>query len=78
MPSNLGQLRIAYLYHALSGSEIVRVMFPIDPEDFFIADSAEGNGWARLFSERSSIDKGKLSGRAGINHLERIGVQGIA
>lgn len=33
----------------------VRVIFPIDPEDFFIEDSAEGNGRARLSVERSSI-----------------------
>ena len=26
----------------------VRVVFPIDPEDFFIEESAEGNGEARL------------------------------
>ena len=56
----------------------VRVIFPIDPETFFIDDPAEGNGWARLSGERSSIDKGKLSGRAGIHHLEMIGEQDIA
>jgi hypothetical protein len=56
----------------------VRVIFPIDAEDFFIEDSAEGNGWARLSSERSTIGKGKLSGRAGIHHLERKGEQDIA
>jgi len=56
----------------------VRVIFPIDAEDFFIDDPAEGNGWARLSGERSSIDKGKLSGRAGIHHLERKGEQHIA
>jgi hypothetical protein len=56
----------------------VRVMFPIDPETFFIDDPADGNGWARLYGERSSIDKGKLSGRAGIHLLERIGEQHIA
>jgi hypothetical protein len=56
----------------------VRVMFPIDPETFFIDDPADGNGWARLSRERSSIDKGKLSGRAGIHHLERKGEQDIA
>ena len=26
----------------------VRVVFPIDPEDFFIEEPAEGNGGARL------------------------------
>ena len=26
----------------------VRVIFPIDPEDFFLEGPAEGNGWARL------------------------------
>jgi hypothetical protein len=56
----------------------VRVIFPIDPATFFINDPADGNGWARLSGERSSIDKGKLSGRAGIHHLERIGEQDIA
>ncbi len=56
----------------------VRVIFPIDAEDFFIEDSAEVNGWARLSGERSSIGKGKLSGRAGIHHLERKGEQNIA
>jgi hypothetical protein len=56
----------------------VRVMFPIDPETFFIDDPADGNGWARSSGERTSIDKGKLSGRAGIHHLERKGEQGIA
>ena len=56
----------------------VRVIFPIDPETFFIDDPAEGNGWARLSGKRASIDKGKLSGRAGIHHLERIGEQHIA
>jgi methyl coenzyme M reductase gamma subunit len=49
----------------------VRVIFPIDPEDFFIEDPAEGNAWARLSVARSSIDKGKLSGRACIHHFER-------
>jgi hypothetical protein len=56
----------------------VRVIFPIDAEDFFIEDSAEGIGWARLSGKRSSIGKGKLSGRAGIHHLERKGEQDIA
>jgi hypothetical protein len=56
----------------------VRVIFPLDPETFFIDDPADANGWARLSGERSSIDKGKLSGRAGIHHLERIGEQDIA
>ena len=56
----------------------VRVIFPLDPETFFIDDPADANGWARLSGERSSIDKGKLSGRAGIHHLERIGEQHIA
>ena len=56
----------------------VRVIFPIDPETFFIDDPVEGNGWASLSGKRSSIDKGKLSGRAGIHHLERKGEQDIA
>ena len=33
----------------------VRVKFPIDPEDFFIEDQVEDNGWARLSVARSSI-----------------------
>jgi hypothetical protein len=56
----------------------VRVIFSIDPETFFIEDPADGNGCARLSGQQSSIDKGKLSGRAGIHHLERIGEQYIA
>jgi hypothetical protein len=56
----------------------VRVVFPIDPEDFFFDDPAEGNRWTRLYGKRSSIDRGKLSGRAGIHHLARKGEQDIA
>jgi hypothetical protein len=59
-------------------SRDVRVMFPIDPESFFFDDPADGNGWARSSEERTSIDKGKLSGRAGIHYLERKGEQDIA
>jgi hypothetical protein len=33
----------------------VQVIFPIDPEDFFIEGPAEENGWARLSVGRSSI-----------------------
>jgi hypothetical protein len=33
----------------------VRVMFPIDPEDFFTEGPAEGNGLAKPSVERSSI-----------------------
>ena len=33
----------------------VRVIFPIDAEDFFIEGPAEENGWARLSVGRSSI-----------------------
>ena len=53
----------------------VRVIFPIDAEDFFIEGPVEGNGWARRSVGRSSIDKGKLSSRAGIHHFERRGEQ---
>jgi hypothetical protein len=56
----------------------VRVIFPIDPEDFFIEDPTEGNGWPKLSGERSTIGKGKLNGRARIHHLERKGEQDIA
>jgi hypothetical protein len=34
----------------------VRVIFPIDADDFFIEGPAEENGWAQLSVERSSID----------------------
>ena len=34
----------------------VRVIFPIDAEEFFIEGPAEGNGWARLSVGRLSID----------------------
>ena len=34
----------------------VRVIFPIDAEEFFIEGPAEGNGWARLSVGRFSID----------------------
>ena len=56
----------------------VRVIFPIDAEDFFIEGPVEGNGWARRSVGRSSIDKGKLSSRAGIHHFERRGEQDYA
>jgi len=56
----------------------VRVVFPIDPEDFFVQGPAEDNGRRRLSGKRSSIDRGKLSGRAGIHHLARKGEQDIA
>jgi hypothetical protein len=53
----------------------VRVIFPIDAENIFIEGPAEGNAWARLSVGRSSIDKGKLSGRAALYHFERRGEQ---
>jgi hypothetical protein len=34
----------------------VRVIFPIDADDFFIEGPAEENGWAQLSVERPSID----------------------
>jgi hypothetical protein len=49
----------------------VRVIFPIDAEEFFIVSPAEGNAWARPTVGGSSIDNGKLSGWAGIHHFER-------
>ena len=49
----------------------VRVIFPIDAEDFFIVGPAEGNAWARPTVGGSSLDNGKLSGWAGIKHSER-------
>ena len=60
----------------------VRVMFPIDPEDFFIegpAESkqsrAEGDGRTWLSSGRLSVDKEELDGRGGIHLFERRGEQ---
>ena len=47
----------------------VRVMFPIDPEDFFIEGPAkseqslaEGDRWTRLSAGRLSTDKEELDG----------------
>ncbi len=40
----------------------VRVIFPIDADDFFIEDPAEGYGWASLCAGRSSVDKGERNG----------------
>jgi hypothetical protein len=54
----------------------VRVIFPIDAEDFFIVGPAEGNAWAKPTVEGSSIDNGKLSSWAGIHHFERRGAAG--
>ena len=51
----------------------VRVMFPIDPEDFFIKGPAEGDSWAKLSFGRRSIDKGELDGRGGIHRFARGG-----
>jgi hypothetical protein len=52
----------------------VRVMFPIDPEDFFIGGQAkskqsraEGDRRTRLSAGRRSIDKEELDGRGGIH-----------
>ncbi len=60
----------------------VRVMFPIDPEDFFIggpAESkqsrAEGNSGMRLSAGERSMDKEELDGRGGIHLFERRGEQ---
>ena len=53
----------------------VRVIFPIDAEDFFIVGPAEGNAWAKPTVGGSSIDNGKLSSWAGIHHVERRGEQ---
>jgi len=40
----------------------VRVIFPIDAEDFFIEDPAEGNSWASPSIGRSSVDRGEPNG----------------
>ncbi len=60
----------------------VRVMFPIDPEDFFIGgpakskqSRAEGNSGMRLSAGERSIDKEELDGRGGIHLFERRGEQ---
>jgi hypothetical protein len=52
-----------------------RVMFPIDPETFFIEGPAEGNGLRRLSVGRRSIDKEGLDGRDDIHRFERRGEQ---
>jgi hypothetical protein len=58
----------------------VQLMFPIDPEGFFIEGPAspkqsptEGNGRARLSAGGVPMDKGELDGRAGIHRFERRG-----
>ena len=60
----------------------VRVMFPIDPEDFFIGgpakskqSRAEGNSGMWLSAGERSIDKEELDGRGGIHLFERRGEQ---
>jgi hypothetical protein len=60
----------------------VRVMFPIDPEDFFIEgpakleqSRAEGNCGMRLSAGRRFIDKEELDGRGGIHLFEWRGEQ---
>ena len=60
----------------------VRVMFPIDPEDFFIEgpakskqSGAEGNSGTRLSAGQLSTDKEELDGRGGIHLFERRGEQ---
>jgi hypothetical protein len=53
----------------------VRVVFPIEAEEFFIVGPAEGNAWARPTVGGSPVDNGKLRGWAGIRNLERRGEQ---
>jgi hypothetical protein len=53
----------------------VRVIFPIEAEEFFIVGPAEGNARARPTVGGSPVDNGKLSGWAGIRHFERRGEQ---
>jgi hypothetical protein len=53
----------------------VRIIFPIEAEEFFIVGPAEGNAWARPTIGGSPVDKGKLSSWAGIRHFERRGEQ---
>ena len=52
----------------------VRVIFPIDAEEFFVGPE-EGNAWAGSTVGGSSIDNGKLSGWASNHHYERRGEQ---
>jgi hypothetical protein len=51
----------------------VRVIFPIEAEEFFIVGPAEGNAWARPTVGGSPVDNGKLSGWAAIRRFERRG-----
>jgi hypothetical protein len=53
----------------------VRVIFPIEAEEFFIVGPAEGNVWARPTVGGSPVDNRKLSSWAGIHHFERRGEQ---
>jgi hypothetical protein len=60
----------------------VRVMFPINPEDFFIGgpakskqSRAEGNRRTRLSAGERSIEKEELDGRGGIHLFEWRGEQ---
>jgi hypothetical protein len=60
----------------------VRVMFPIDPEDFFIEgpakskqSRAEGDRRTRLSTGRLSIGKEELDGRGSTHRFERRGEQ---
>ncbi len=53
----------------------VRVMFPIDPEDFFIEGAAEGNNWVGHSGGQRRTDEGELDGRADIHGFERRGGQ---
>ena len=51
----------------------VRVIFPIDAEEFFIVSPPAGNAWARPTVGGSPVDNGKLSGWAAIRRFERRG-----
>jgi hypothetical protein len=53
----------------------VRVIFPIEAEEFFIVRPAGVNAWVRPTVGVSPVDNGKLSGWAGIHHFERRGEQ---
>jgi hypothetical protein len=56
----------------------VRVIFPIEAEEFFIVSPPEGHAWARPTVGGSPVDNGKLIGWAGIRHFERRGEQDYA
>ena len=53
----------------------VQVMFPIDPEYFFVEGLTEGNSLRKLSVGERSIDKEELDGRDDFHRFERRGEQ---